>query len=90
MGRNRSKYQNESASKVSIKLYEKFGLNKNELFSFWNDYKELSAPSKDLHFTMLNLQNLYDIRYIYYFAALAMEIISKEIIEGIQIDKKES
>lgn len=90
MGRDRSEYKDKSAAEISLKLHEELNVSKQEAFNFWNTYQQYKADGIGIWKIMNYLDNEFDKHNMKYFAALAMEIISKEIIEGINVDKKES
>lgn len=89
MGSDRRKYQDKTASEVSIKLHNEFNINKQEAYEYWSIYQKYK--SKHSIFKSLNhVYNLFDPIKTMYFAALAMEMLTKEIIEGIIVDKEKN
>ena len=85
MGRIGSKRQDKSASEISLKLHEELNVTKEDAFKFWTKYQQYRKEHIcSIWSIMYQLNDDFDKNIMRYFAALAMEIISKEIIEGIK------
>ena len=88
MGNNRREYQNKTETEIPIKLYDTFGVTKEEIFKFWNMYQQYKSDGINTHEIINYLDTESNKYYIRYYAALALEIITKEMLEGIQIGKE--
>jgi hypothetical protein len=83
MGSDRRKYQDKSKAEVSIKLYEKLGITKDEAYNFYIHYNMLKADKIDTTELIKIMQHNFGDRYIYYFAILSLELLNKEIAKGL-------
>lgn len=90
MGSDRRKYQDKSKAQVSINIRNELHVTMEEAFKFWQDYQKGKKENLPLWRIMTNLYAFHQYKVFQYFIALAMEIVTKEIIEGIQVDKKEN
>jgi hypothetical protein len=88
MGSDRRKYQDKTASEVLMKLHEALKLTKEQIYEYWNKYNEWKINGLTEYNTYMFLTSSRDLRLTFYFAALAMNILNKDIIEGIGIDKE--
>jgi hypothetical protein len=64
------------------------GVSKEEAYIFFMHYSTLKANKISINEIVESLQHDFGDRFIRYFTALSMELLTKEIIEGIQVDKK--
>ena len=90
MGSDRRKYQDKTASEVSIKLHNELNVSRREAFNFWNTYQQYKADGIGIWKIMNYLDNEFDKHNMKYFAALALEIVTKDIIEGIKVDREKN
>jgi len=91
MGSDRGKREEQTDSKIPMKLHEEMGITKTEAYELWRDYQLLIRVNKNRKDIIHFLSKNYSV--IAYFAALALEIVTvdlttKAIIEGIKIDKE--
>lgn len=85
MGRDRGEREIKKKAEISVKLHEEFGITKKEAFLYWENYQK----NKQIYGKLNALSNNNDPIFNMYFASLAMEMMTKEILKDLQIDKKE-
>ena len=71
-------------------MHNELNVSKEEAYNFWNSYQQYKTGGIKIQQIMEYLDNKIDKPILKYFAALALEIITKEIIEGIIVDKEKS
>jgi hypothetical protein len=90
MGIDRRKYQDKSKAEVSVKLREEFKITTMQAYETWKEYHKCKNDGMNILDTTNYLFQEYQKNILKYFVALALEIVTKEVIEGIKVDKKES
>ena len=87
MGADRGEHQNASAPQVFIKVYEKFGLTKRQIYEIWvayNNRRNIGTPARTAIDQLQSHPEIYPIEILNYFTVIGLELFNKEYIKEVQ------